>query len=199
MSEPNTLVLFDFDGTLTDRDSLFDFLSFSHSPVVYLINLLLSTPYLVAFKLGFITNQTAKEKLLSCFFRGKKLEKIQELGEQYCSQRLPDTLRPAGLEKLNWHITEGHRVILVSASLEVWLKPWCETLGIELLATRISLSDQVFTGHFLGNNCHGKEKVERIKEHLKLDDYSNIYAYGDSSGDTEMLALTKQSFYKPFR
>jgi len=199
MSKSNTLALFDFDGTLTDRDSLFDFLSFSHSSVVYIKKLILSAPYLVAFKLGLITNQKAKEKLLSCFFREEKVEKIQELGQQYCLQRLPDILRPEGFEKLNWHIKEGHRVVLVSASLEVWLKPWCDTLGIELLATRTSLSDEVFAGHFLGKNCHGKEKVERIKEHLKLDDYSNIYAYGDSSGDAEMLALTKQSFYKPFR
>jgi HAD superfamily phosphoserine phosphatase-like hydrolase len=94
---------------------------------------------------------------------------------------------------LKKHQAEGDRVIIVSASMRCWLQPWCDKNNIELLSTQLEFKNGEFTGRFLTKNCHGKEKENRIKELLNLKDYETIYAYGDSSGDTQMLALAHKS------
>jgi len=81
----------------------------------------------------------------------------------------------------------------VSASMQSWIQPWCDKNNIELLSTQLEFKDGKVTGRFLTKNCHGKEKENRIKELLHVEDYETIYAYGDSSGDTEMLALADKA------
>ena len=71
--------------------------------------------------------------------------------------------------------------------------------GIELIATKLEFKAGKLTGKFATNNCYGAEKSHRIKELFDLELYDYIYAYGDSRGDKEMLALADESFYKPFR
>ena len=88
---------------------------------------------------------------------------------------------------------------VVSASAENWVKPWCDKYGLICLATKLEVKDGIITGKLNGRNCYGDEKVCRIKERLDLSDYHEIIAYGDSSGDKEMLELAHHPFYKPFR
>lgn len=91
-----------------------------------------------------------------------------------------------------------YRIIIVSASLENYLKPWCEAEKLELLATRLETDNSIYTGKILEKNCNGKEKELRLRNYLNLDEYVTIIAYGNSNGDKEMLALANQAFYKPF-
>jgi phosphatidylglycerophosphatase C len=100
---------------------------------------------------------------------------------------------------LQWHRSQGHRILIVTASLEVWLKPWCTEINVELIATKMECENGLVTGEFGSKNCHGQEKVNRIKAVLEIAQYTSIYAYGDSTGDTEMLALADIAEYKPFR
>lgn len=123
---------------------------------------------------------------------------MRELGEAYVKQRLPKILRPAGLQKLKWHQAQGHQIVIVSASTDYWLKPWTLGMGFELLATQLEINDNQLTGCYLGENCHGDEKVHRIKAAYDLAKFDEIYAYGDTSGDKPMLALAHHAFYKPF-
>ena len=69
------------------------------------------------------------------------------------------------------------------------LQAWCDKNNIEPLSTQLEFKNGKVTGKFLTKNCHGKEKENRIKELLHVEDYETIYAYGGSSGDTEMLAM----------
>ena len=103
------------------------------------------------------------------------------------------------MEKIVWHKEQGHKVVIVSASIECWLKPWCDKNGLGLIATKLEIKDGRVTGKFLTKNCYGIEKANRVKEGYNLDDYDYIYAYGDSRGDKELLALAHESHYKPFR
>ena len=102
------------------------------------------------------------------------------------------------MEKLQWHQQRGDRIIVVSASMENWLNPWCEMRSLELLSTRLEVEQGMLTGKFATANCHGKEKVNRIRGHVDLDDFEKIYAYGDTDGDREMLMLADEAFYKGF-
>ena len=97
------------------------------------------------------------------------------------------------------HLDAGHEVIIVSASLVSWLKPWCDKNKVALIATQPNFSKTDKFDGFNGENCHGKEKATRITEQYSLEKYTSIYAYGDSGGDIQMLALADVSEYKPFQ
>jgi phosphatidylglycerophosphatase C len=192
------LALFDFDGTLTTKDSLSDFILFSFGKPKTVIGGILLSPTLAGYALGLMDNSKAKQQVLKYFFGGMSVEKMNELGQRYAKECLPKILRPAGLEKLKLHQQQGHKTVIVSASTEYWLKSWTDSMGFDLLATQLEVKDNRLTGCFEGENCHGEEKVRRIQASYDLTQFDEIYAYGDTSGDKPMLALAHQGFYKPF-
>jgi phosphoserine phosphatase len=57
----------------------------------------------------------------------------------------------------------------------------------------------LITGKIKGKNNHGEQKAMNIRELWNLNEYEEIYAYGDSPGDRPMMDLATKSFYKPFR
>ena len=106
---------------------------------------------------------------------------------------------PKALAEVQRHIAEGTTVVVISASAENWVRPWCAINGLNCLATQLEVKDGKLTGKISGANCYGVEKERRIKECYTLTNYDEVIAYGDSSGDLQMLALANQQHYKPFR
>ena len=193
------IAFFDFDGTITKKDTLLEFIKFSSGRFNFFLGFLLNSPSLLAYKLKFISNQTAKEKVLRFFFRDMPLRKFQELCDRFADQKLPALIRPKALEEIEKLKKAQITVVIVSASPENWIRKWATMKQLELISTRLEIQDDRLTGKILGHNCHGKEKVNRITENYVLSDYSEIYAYGDSAGDKPMLALASIHFMKPFR
>jgi phosphatidylglycerophosphatase C len=192
------LVLFDFDGTITSRDTLFGFIQFTHGTAAFLARFTLLSPVMVLFKLGILGNQRTKEIVLSHFFSGTPLPDFTRRSTEFLA-KVRDVIRPAALESIRQYQQENARLIVVSASPENWVKPWCDSLNIECVATRLEVVDSKITGRISGLNCHGEEKVRRIKEVLNLSDYKEIHVYGDTPSDRPMMGLATKSFYKPFR
>ena len=195
----NKLALFDFDGTITKDDSLLKFIRFVVGDVRFVFGLVVLSPILVAYKLKLIPNYKAKQKMLSWFFKGMSKEAFFKVANEYSLVHIDKILRPKAMEKISWHKAQGHKVVIVSASIDCWLRPWCEKNGLELIATKLEIKDDIVTGKLLSKNCYGVEKVNRIKEIYNLKDFEYIYSYGDSSGDKQMLELAHEKFYKPFR
>ena len=193
------LALFDFDGTITKDDSLLKFIRFVVGDVRFVFGLVVLSPILVAYKLKLIPNYKAKQKMLSWFFKGMSKEAFFKVANEYSLVHIDKILRPKAMEKISWHKAQGHKVVIVSASIDCWLRPWCEKNGLELIATKLEIKDDIVTGKLLSKNCYGVEKVNRIKEIYNLKDFEYIYSYGDSSGDKQMLELAHEKFYKPFR
>lgn len=156
-------------------------------------------PMLLLYKFKIIPNYKAKQYLLSWYFKGMKKKDFFHIAKKYSLEHIDLIIRPDAIKKLNWHKKKGHKVVIVSASIDCWLRPWCEQKGFELIATKIEFENHKVTGKLLAKNCYGIEKVIRIKENYNLNEYTEIYAYGDSAGDKEMLALANFSFFKPFR
>jgi HAD superfamily hydrolase (TIGR01490 family) len=128
-----------------------------------------------------------------------KKEDFFDVASKYSLHHIDKILRKKAMEKITWHKNEGHKIVLVSASIDCWIRPWCEKNDLELLATKLEIKDGIVTGNLLTKNCYGQEKVNRIKEKYNLKEFDYIYAYGDSSGDKEMLQLANEKYYKPFR
>ena len=193
------LALFDFDGTITTKDSMVEFTLYAVGKKAYYLGLLKLSPMLIAYKFKLYPNHKAKERFLAYFFKKMCLKEFQKLVKGYGESEIDKIVRDGAREKIKWHKERGDEVVVVSASMECWLKSWCDRQNIKLIATKLEISDGRFTGKFATKNCYGKEKVNRLRAYYRMDDYSHIYAYGDSRGDREILALADESFYKPFR
>jgi phosphatidylglycerophosphatase C len=199
ITKVNHLVLFDFDGTITNRDSLKDFLFFYHGWVKVWLGFIVLSPILALFVVRVIPNHSAKQILLRYFFGKEPLVVFNARCKDFATQHIPKIIRTGALKQINQHLSNRETVVVVSASPENWVKPWCESMGLLCLATRLEAKDNKITGNYSGNNCYGNEKVRRIKEKFNLSEFKAIIAYGDSRGDREMLELADIKNYKPFQ
>ncbi len=192
------IAFFDFDGTITTDDSLIRFVRFAVGDVKFTLGMAALSPMLVTYKLKLIPNYKAKQMLLSYFFKGMREEVFQALAREFSLGHIDPVLRPKAMEKIAWHKERGHKVVIVTASIECWLKPWCDKNDIDLIATRLEVVNGRITGKLATRNCYGIEKVNRIRESYDLTEYGTIYAYGDSAGDKEMLGIANKFYYRYF-
>jgi HAD superfamily hydrolase (TIGR01490 family) len=191
---------FDFDGTITRRDSTLAFCLASVRPWRLAAGVLLRSPWLAGFGLGLVPRQRAKEALLTAFFRGVEEGELRRRAETWAVRELPRLVQPAALARIRWHQARGHRVVLVSASLEVILEPWARTVGIDdVLASRLERRDGRLTGRLDGGNCRGQVKVDRLRALVGDLAGVELFAYGDSRGDRELLDAAQHPAYRPFR
>ncbi|TAH26158.1 MAG: HAD-IB family hydrolase [Cytophagales bacterium] len=193
-----TIAFFDFDGTLTTKDTFIEFIKFQKGQLRFLVGFALLFPILILYKLKIIANWRAKEIVLTHFFRGDNILEFKKKAEEYILIALPKILNPIALEKLSWHKNQGHRVVVVSASMKEWIETWTNEQQIELLSSQLETVDGKITGKIAGKNCFGIEKVNQIKSVIDLEEYPNIFAYGDSNGDKELLAIANNPFYRKF-
>lgn len=194
----SSLALFDFDGTITDGDSLWDFLCWSFGKTRMIRAGACLGPTLLAWRVGMTSRHEVKARLLRHFFYGWDAEKFMGHCAEYSLGALPRLVKPSALKQIEWHKANGHTVLVVSASIETWLKPWCDLHQLGLIATRVEVVDGRITGALATPNCRGTEKVRRLKEAIDLHEYSYVYAYGDSRGDREMLELANEPHYRRF-
>ena len=98
------------------------------------------------------------------------------------------------VERMQWHKVQGHKVVVVSASVDEWVRPWCEAHGVDdVIATRMVGEQGRYTGRFDGPNCNGREKVNRIAAPYSPEEY-HIVAYGNSSGDYPMFRYAHEAY-----
>jgi len=196
-----TVAAFDFDGTITYRDSLLPFLFFTHGYLLASFYLLIELPWLLGFLFGFASRQSAKEKLLTRFYKGTPIAAMQEYGKRYSETLLKKQVRPEALKRIAWHHREGHEVILISASIDIYLYPWAEKqrLSYAITSRMATDGDGKVTGTLIGANCWGPEKLRRLIEAAGPREDYILYAYGDSRGDQELLDSADFSYYKKLK
>ena len=190
MSDRPGVAAFDFDGTLTARDMLVPFLvRLSGRRAV--ASVLGGTGVDLA-RLGGRNRDAAKTIVLRRVMAGRPADEVEAAGRRYAERLLP-RLRPDGLERIAWHHARDHRIVLVSASLGVYLRPLAAELGLDgVEAVELVARDGILTGEMTGPNCRGPEKVVRLDRWLAGVGLERpgveLWAYGDSAGDTELLA-----------
>ena len=165
-----------------------------------ILGILYLLPFILAYAFKWIKSHTLKERAMTFFYKGQCKEMFIQNCLAFTQNHLEEIVKASAREKLDWHRSQGHRIVIVSANFEEYLSHWCQKEDVELIASRLETDPEgKITGKILGNNCHGQEKVNRIKAHLNVKDYEKIYAYGNSKGDLEMLAMAHEGFYRNFR
>lgn len=199
----HTFAIFDFDHTLTDRDSLLPFLFYINGFWKTICQLIFLIPLFFGFVLGLVSRQKTKEKILQLSIGGKSWKEVHEFGKRYAEEKLDGYLKPEAMHRLAWHQRQGHHCLLVSASLEFYLEAWAKRHGFEtVLASRLELTpDKRITGNLEGLNCWGEEKKRRLLEYLDVqnENQMELFVYGDSQGDRAILAIANFPFYRKFK
>jgi phosphatidylglycerophosphatase C len=192
------LALFDFDGTITTHDTLFELIKFQKGKLMFYLGMCCLSPLLILHKLSLLSAQSTKEAVLSFFFKGQSQSTFQKSCDQFILKALPLLFKKEALDKIGQHKEKNDRVIVVSASAYNWIEGWCQTMNIELIATRLEFNNGILTGKLNSLNCNGVEKVNRIREYVNLTDFISISAYGNSKGDKPMIELADKKFYNRF-
>lgn len=197
--ERKKIAVFDFDGTITNKDSLMAFLKFTQGYAKLGWGLLMLSPVLALYLLKIIPNYKAKQILFSWFYRGWNMEKFNTQCQLFVPVLQP-SIRPGALQAIRNYQAQGVKVVIITASAENWVLPWANSNGLtEVIGTQIAVdSKNRITGRFATKNCYGQEKVNRF-----LEKYPNRFdyileAYGDSRGDEELLAFADKGFLKKF-
>ena len=190
MPAQRTVAAFDFDGTLTHRDTLVPFLVRVRGRAAVARALVVSAPTLLAAAAGRETRQRAKEALLIHTLNGWWLDELRPLADDYARDVVATQLRADRLARLRWHQDQGHDTVLVSASPELYVQPAGRLLGCTaVLASRLEVDRRGrVTGRLFGANVRGAEKPRLLREWLGAEP-AELWAYGDSEGDAEMLAM----------
>lgn len=193
---PMDLALFDFDGTITTRGTYPGFVRFAVQPGRKVIGGILLSPLIVGYRAELVSDQTIRRAMSWVGFWGDDLSRLQRLGKQYAEDVLPGLIRPVAIERIASHRARGDHVVVVSASLDVYLEPWCRTQHVDVICTRLEQNGSRVTGRYLRGDCCGAEKAARIRERYALSAYRTIYAYGDTDEDREMLEMAHRKYFR---
>ena len=193
------LALFDFDGTISNDDSFRGFIIYYCGYGKFLLGSIILSPIYLLYILGMVKNNFMKERAISFFFKNESITDLWKKGKQYSSDKIDNMVRDKAKEKIKWHQSRGDKILVVSASANIWLESWCLKNNIDLIATELEEIDGKITGKLINGNCFGNEKVVRVKKKVNIKDYEEIFAYGDSRGDKELLDFADKPYYKPFR
>ncbi len=193
-----SIAFFDFDGTLTYKDTLVPFLRKLRGTPRFSLDMIQLSPWLSGYGLGLIKNDIAKQKLLKHSLGGMILDELKHYSTSFAKHDLPAMIRQDTLECLQTHQSNGDICVLVSASLNIYLDPWTHDNQLDycICSSLETDSQNKVTGKLENGNCFGEEKVKRIKTLLEtLDTPTKTFAYGNSKGDIPMLKFVDEGYW----
>jgi HAD superfamily hydrolase (TIGR01490 family) len=190
------LALFDFDGTITDRETFAAFLRYAIPRHRRVLGTALFPPLVIGYRLGLVSGVHIRSKLVDFGFRGLSADAVAQAGRHFAAQVLPSILRPEAMQRIRWHKAQGDKIVVVSGALDVYLSPWCEQQQLELVCSSLEARHGVLTGRYEGQQCVKAEKCRRVRELCAPESFPVVYAYGDTEEDLDMLAMAQRKFYR---
>ena len=190
------LALFDFDGTITTRELMPDFMYQAVPRRRLAWGRVLLAPLIVGYKLGLVSGSVVRAAIVRVGLAGMPLVEFEAHGERFARETIPAALRPEMLARLDWHRQRGDTIAVVSGAFDVYLRPWCEAHGLTLLCSSLAHRDHRLTGRYAGSQCVRKEKARRVRATFDLSHFETIHAYGDTPEDRELLALAHRRHYR---
>ena len=185
------IYIFDFDGTITSKDSflLFSFYSIGFlASLNYWITVFLCYPFIPKWKL--------KESFFKNF-KGVPLKDFNSSCVLFFKKCLHQFIRNSFFNYIAG-LNSNAEIVIVTASVSNYIKPWCDKMGFDLIATELEVVNEKITGRFSTPNCNYQEKVVRIQNKYNLSKYTEIHVFGNSKGDFDMLELGTHKYYNFF-
>lgn len=189
------LALVDFDHTVTTCDTYSRFLRRVATPAQLSTAKWTVGPWMLGYRSGLVSAAALRTRVTRLTFAGRDAAEIEAAGERHARELLPGVLRPAMMERIDWHQARGDTVVIVSGSLDAYLRPWCELHGLALICNRLEVVDGRLTGRYLDGD-RGAHKAADIRARYNLTQFDRVHAYGDSSEDRPMLALAQERWWR---
>ena len=197
-SADDPIVAFDFDGTLTTKDSFTAFLKWRTPPGRWVLGGLRLVPAALAY-LVHRDRGRIKAAAVRAYLRGVSRERLQTDARRFAELYSRSLLRPDAVMAWKRWRDERVRLVIVTASPDIVVAPFARGLGADdLIGTRLAFDAQDrVVGTFASPNCRGAEKVVRLKA-MFGPGLRVRAAYGDTTGDTEMLAIAEEPYFRVF-
>ncbi|MBB4758926.1 phosphotransferase [Xanthomonas arboricola] len=189
------LALFDFDHTITTCDSYARFLRKVATPAQLATAKWQVGPWVLGYRLGMVSAAALRARVTHIVFSDRRLDEVAAHGADFARTALPGVLRAEVMQRIDWHQAQGHEVVLVSASLDLYLQPWCVQHDLSLICNKLEHHAGVLSGRYADGDC-GPRKAAQIRLRYDLSQYECVHAYGDSREDKPMLALAQQRWYR---
>lgn len=190
------LALFDFDGTITTRETFGDFMRVAVPPRRLALGRVVLAPLVAGYRLGLVPGTATRAAIVRFGLAGVPLATTEAHGAALAAEVLPALVRPEAAARIDWHRGRGDTVVVVSGGFDLYLEPWCRANGLELLCSSLEHRDGRLTGRYRGAQCVLGEKARRVRERYDLDRYARIHAYGDTPEDRDLLALAHERHYR---
>lgn len=174
------LIIFDFDCTITRRDTLRPFAK--HIVKIYgnYHKLFFLYVVLILYRFKLVDDKFLKERFLSYFIKGRHISEVENIVDLFIENELTGLLNDEVFERLNHHVISGDGVYIASANFDFLLEPLMRRWGIiGVIATEVEKKDSVFTGRIAGNTCKGEQKIHKIETVLGKNGLRNAIAYAD--------------------
>lgn len=191
------LYCFDFDGTLTYRDTMFLYLSF-YNKRRFRFQFVRFIPLFILLKFKLVKAENVKRSFVASVLKGASCEEIRSTSQRFFDHYFPTLFRRTALDFIASIDREKTDCVIVSASLDIWVQPFADHFRMQLLATRAAFKEGIFDGGFVGHNCNGEEKVRRLQEIFTVSEYDKIIAFGDTAGDHAMMNWADEGHFKFF-
>ncbi|MCX7556035.1 HAD-IB family hydrolase [Xanthomonadaceae bacterium JHOS43] len=190
------LALFDFDGTLTTRETFAAFLRHATPPLRRTLASVLLLPLVPAYRRGWLSGVAMRAMATRIALSGRDASDIADAGEAFARDVIPSLLRPDAIAALRTHRDAGDRVIVVSGAFELYVAPWCAREGVDCLASRLEIRHGRLSGQYLGPQCVGEEKAVRVRALCDPTEFASVHAWGDTPEDAALLALAHRRVYR---
>ncbi|SPL69874.1 HAD-IB family hydrolase [Acinetobacter stercoris] len=187
------LALFDFDGTLCQKDSFTGFIFYALSKRHIVKQGLKILPWIQAYYLNIYPANSMRPKLFNAMFKNADAQEIRDLALEYAPSLLKH-INQNIYKQFLCHKENNDDIVIVSASVDIYLIIISEILDVELICTQTEVKHGKLTGSFSTPDCSCEQKRIRILEKYNLDLYQNVYAYGNSKEDLEMCSLADFSY-----
>lgn len=193
-----TISAFDFDGTITSRDTLPLFLKHVLGRWRYRWLIFTKLPAIAMAYIGIVNRGKVKERLIGNALRHMPQSQLEHYAYTF---RISHQwiLRPQALAEIDTALNKGHRVVVITASPEEWVSPFFADHRITVIGTKLATKNGQLTGMFSTPNCSGAEKIRRLEACIPRHSWARLIAYGDSRGDRNLLKAADEAHFRPFR
>ena len=200
MATTTALAAFDFDGTISRRDTLLGFLARAAGRGRFAASWGRIGVSGVRGRVSLSERDDVKAEMIRLLLAGRTESELRSLGERYARDLMSESLRAETVDRVRAHRERGDTTVIVSASLIYYLEPIAELLGMDgVVGVEPEVRDGVLTGELVRPNVRAEQKVVQLTAwldgHGRTLDTEQTWAYGNTSGDHALMAAARHRFW----